>query len=218
MKKISYSLLCGIAAIIITIVLYFIILGNIFLQAIHWITLLGVLIAEAITTGYAYYSKGNPRKVAAAVVSAIMIPVAVYLSVVYIVGFPKGYGTYACWYLVATIIVNIIAIILCSFDSKRNEENEAVQNSKNNMLQMRKIVKCIMCEPAAEQYKDELKSIEDKLHFTNDCIVADQDTMIYNSLIEIQNNIGNQDYDAAATVANIEKLVEQRNIMCKKTV
>jgi hypothetical protein len=33
MKKVSYSLLCGIAAIIVTIVLYFIILGNIFLQA-----------------------------------------------------------------------------------------------------------------------------------------------------------------------------------------
>ena len=90
MKKIPVSLLCGAAAVVITIVAFFTIFNNIVLQAIHFISLVAIVFAEIITTVYAMFSAGNPRKVGAAVVSAFMIPFAAVLSVVYISNFPPA--------------------------------------------------------------------------------------------------------------------------------
>ena len=90
MKKTPISILCGVAAILVTIILYFTIIGNIFAQIMCFVTLVGVVIAEAVATALAYYSQGEPRKVAATITAAFMVPVAVYLSVVYITKFPKG--------------------------------------------------------------------------------------------------------------------------------
>lgn len=118
MKKFPISLLCGAATIIVTILLYFVILNSIVWEAIHFITLVGVVIAEAITTAYAFLSKGDPRRVAATVVSALTVPMAILLSVVYIVSFPTGYVTYACLYLVGLIIANVISLILCRFSQQ----------------------------------------------------------------------------------------------------
>ena len=140
MKKFPISLLCGLAAIVLTVVLYFTILGNAVLQAIHFVTLFTVVLSEIITTAYAVAAKGKPRKVAAAVVTAVMIPASVWLSVVYITGFPTKYGAYLGWYFAGTLAVNALAMILLWFDSGKSEENAQFQKAKDNMLYMRKVV------------------------------------------------------------------------------
>ena len=121
MRKMPISIFSGIAAILITIVLYFTILGNIFSQLICLITLLGVVLAEAIVTALAYCSKGDPRKVAATSVGLVIIPISVILSVVYITKFPKGYIAYIGWYL-ATIII-VMAIVAVIWKIERDGEN-----------------------------------------------------------------------------------------------
>lgn len=93
MKKTAVSLLLGIASIIVTILLYFLILGNVLLEIICFMTLIGVVVAEILTMLFAFFSKGSPRKVAAAVISGLMIPFSIILSIVYIVCFPEGYIT-----------------------------------------------------------------------------------------------------------------------------
>ena len=55
MKKMPITLLCGAALMVVTILVYFILFNNIVWQAIHFITLVAVLVAEAITTTYVYF-------------------------------------------------------------------------------------------------------------------------------------------------------------------
>lgn len=216
MKKFPISLLCGLAAILLTVVLYFTILGNVVLEAIHFISLVAIVLAEGVTTIYAWLAKGRPRNVAAAIVSAFMIPYAILLSGIYIVNFPMGYGTYMGWYFAGLVVVNVIAFVLISFNSAKEEENDNLQNAKENMLMLRKLTKCIMAESAAEPYLAQLRKIEEDLHYTNDCVIVPEDTRIQDMLLHLQTNIADAEFDTKAYLGEIEKVVRQRTIMAKR--
>ena len=213
MKKFSAVLLCGLAVMLLTVVLYFTILGNTLLTAIHFIALVAMLLAEAVTTAYVYFAKGSPRRIAAAVISGFMIPFAIILSVVYIVNFPEGYGTYTGWYCAGTLVVNLLGFILVRFDSNKCDENTTLQNAKSNMLNLRKLVMCILADPAAKPYEDKLRSLEEKLHFSNDCVIAAEDEDIRLLLLQLQENIANPEFDCQQMLAKIEKTIDQRKIM-----
>ena len=112
MKKVPISLLCGVSSILITVLLYIVIFNDANMQTIHILTLGGIVCAEIITTIYAFLAKGNPRKVAATVVSAFNVPISAILSVIFIASFPTGYLTYVCLYLAVLIATNTISLIL----------------------------------------------------------------------------------------------------------
>ena len=213
MKKFPATLLCGLAAMLLTIVLYFTILGNIVLTAIHFICLIAILISEALTTLYAWKCKGSPRKLAAAVVSALLVPYAIVLSVVYIINFPEGYGTYIGWYVAGVLVVNILAFILMRFDNTKAAENTQLQDAKGNMLKLRKLVKCIMADPAAKSYEARLYALEEKLHFSNDAVIVPEDADIRALLLQLQENIADPEFDHAQLLDKLEKLVDRRKIM-----
>lgn len=218
MKKASFSLIGGIGAILVTVILYFVILGNVLLETICLITLLGVILAEAVTTILAYLAAGNPRKVTAAIVSAIMIPIAIILSVVYIIAFPFGYVTYISLYAVAFIIVMAITAILYSFSAKRDNANDALQNAKNNMLYMRKLIKLIKSNPAASQYEVKLNKLDEKLHYSNDAVITQQDEQITNMLVQLNSNISVPGFDVDSALTEIEKVIDARAILSGRTI
>ena len=212
MKKTPVSILCGLAAIIATVVAYFVIIGNIFAQIICFITLLGVVVAQAVTTTLAYLSKGEPRKVAATVVSAFMIPVSVALSIVYIVNFPHGYGQYLGLYFAAFAIILVICAILWKFSDNRKADNDALQSAKSNVLELRKLVKCVMLRQGAKQFKKQLDEIDEKLRFSNDTVITAADENIRRMLIELDNSIDTEDFDAAKFIETISTEIDRRNI------
>lgn len=218
MKKASFSLIGGIGAILVTVILYFVILGNVLLETICLITLLGVILAEAVTTILAYLAASNPRKVTAAIVSAIMIPIAIILSVVYIIAFPFGYVTYISLYAVAFIIVMVITAIFYSFSAKRDNTNDALQNAKNNILYMRKLIKLIKSNPAASQYEVKLNKLDEKLHYSNDAVITQQDEQITNMLVQLNSNISVPGFDVDSALTEIEKVIDARAILSSRTI
>lgn len=218
MKKTSAILICGILVMVLTAVLFFTIVGFGALAAFHFVTLLAMLLSEAVTTGYAYAAKGSPRRIAAALVSAAMVPFSVILSVVYIGRLPFNYGTYIGLFCAGTLVVNIIGFMLVRFDSNKTEENQQFQDAKANMLNMRKLVKAIMADPAAQPITDDLRALEEKLHFSNDNVIAAEDDQIRAMLADLQLNVDNAEFDCNQQIAKINKLIDMRNIMTSRTV
>lgn len=218
MKKMPISLLCGFAAIVITVLLYIILLPNIFLRGICLLTLGGVIVAEIVVTALAYLSNGDPRKVASAVIASFLIPYAAVLSFVYIFHFPCGYGTYIAWYLVGLLVVGVLAVILSSFSGRKEQENADLQNAKQHMLALRNLVKCIMANPASAPYRKELAAIEEKLHFTNDSVIAPQDAMIESLLTDVLRDISDSKADIPAMLANLNQVIDTRTIMTQYSV
>ncbi len=213
-----YSIIGGIASIVITIVLYLAILGDSFLEAMCLITLFGVVLAEGVAACLFYMSKGDPRKLTAAISAAVMVPIAVILSLVYIVNFPEGYLTYFAFYIVAFIALLTVGSFLWNFSNKRKQEDDVVQSAKANMLEMRKLVKCVMVKPGAQKFKKELTALEEKLHFSNDCVVTEKDAEIRQMLIILDDNIDNAQFDAADYIKSIAAEIDRRNIFSKNTI
>ena len=218
MKKFPISLLCGIGAVLITILAYFLILQDTFAEVICLVTLLCVILSEIITTAFAYFANGKPRRVTAVVVSAAMIPFSIVLSIIYIINFPEGYLTYLGIYTIALIIVNIFAFILFGFDSQKEAENDNLQAAKSNFMNMRKMVMVIMSDPAAKPYEKSLVALEEKLHFSNDNVITMQDTKISGMLSILQGNISNPDFDVPSYIADINREIDTRNIMTSRNV
>lgn len=218
MKKIPISILCGIIAILVTVISYFVIIENVFAEIICFITLIGVVLAEVAVTALAYFSKGEPRKVSATIAASFMIPIAILLSIIYIVNFPKGYLQYIGYYFSAFSILLVISAIIWRFADNRTTSNEALQNAKANMLGLRKLVKCVMLKQNAEKFANELKEIEEKLHFSNDAVITATDANIRQLLIELENNIDNEDFDAVKHIKTISNEIDHRNIFTKNTI
>ena len=218
MRRFPAVLLVGIAVMVLTIVLYFTILGNALLEAIHFIALVAILLSEGITTAYACVVKGSPRKFAAVLVSGVMIPFAIVLSMVYIVNFPKGYGTYLGWYFAGHLVTNILAFILLRFDAGKKEGNQNLQNAKSNMLGLRKLVKCILADPAAQPFAARLNALEEKLHFSNDGVIEAGDENIRLLLLQLQENIADPEFDTEQMLTKLEKAVDVRSIMTSRNV
>lgn len=218
MKKLSAPLICGLAVMLLTVVLYFTLLTNIVFAAIHFIALAAILLAEGITTAYACTAKGSPRKVAAAIVSGLLIPYAAILSVVYIVNFPAGYGAYIGWFCGGLLIANILAFILVRFDERGNEEHNRLQEAKSNMLGLRKLVMGILADPAAQPYAGKLRALEEKLHFSNDAVIAAEDETIRSLLLQLQENIADPESACEQILEKIEKTIEVRSVMTARNV
>ena len=216
MKKLPISIIGGLVSILVTVILYFTIIGNIFAEMICFVTLLGVILAEGVVTYLACKSKGDPRKFAAANIFAVMVPVAIVLSIVYIANFPEGYGSYLGWYFAIFAIIGLVAVIIGNYGNSPEKEN--LRKAKENMLYARKLVKCILLEANAEKYKKELNAIEEKLHFSNDAVITRDDADIQNMLKELQENISDEDFDAKALIEAIDKKIDTRNILAKRTV
>ena len=213
MKKSMIVPLLGLGVIVATVITYVIMFGITLWGAIHFVTLLAVILAEAVTTGYAFFAKGSPRKVGAAIVSGMMIPLSIILSFLYIFNFPTGYGAYLGWYFLATIVVNGICLILVFFDSQKVKENDCLQEAKANMLQLRKLVKCVGLLPNAAPYSARLRALEEKLHFSNDSIIRPEDTQIQALLLQLQEKLSENSADCEELLEQLELLVSQRNIL-----
>lgn len=215
MKKISNSITCGLAAILATIILYFIVLGNIFAQMICFITLLGVIVAECAVVVMAYFSKGEPRKIAATAVVSLMIPIAIILSIVYIVDFPEKYGSYVGCYFLSFALIAAISSVIWNFANNRKKDNYSLQNAKDNMLYMRKLVKCIMLKSSASDYKRELNEIEEKLHYSNDAVIVEMDANIRKMLVDLENSIDDEGFDTKEAIKAIANEIERRNLFAR---
>ena len=215
MKKFPVSLLGGVALILVTVILFFVFLADTDLEAIHFISLGAILLAEGVTLGYSATTKGDPRRVAAAGVSVIMIPVALVLSIIYMNEYPEEYGTYFGWYFAATILVNAICLVLY-FQGAKSKADTSFQNAKANMLNLRKMVKCIMLEPAAKPYDARLRALEEDLHFSNDTVIVQEDARIRQLLAQLQTQITDPQCDVDGLLTQIGKAVQTRKIMTSR--
>lgn len=218
MKKIPAAVVVGLGIMVLTVILYFAFLGNVVLAGIHIISLFGILIAEGITTLFAMFANGSPRKIAAVVLSALLVPFAATLSLVYIVNFPLGYGAYVGWYCAATLVVVCLAWILFRFDTRKSQEDHSLQHAKNNMTELRKMVLCILADPDAKPYTVALKEVDEKLRFSGDNVISTEDDSIRQMLQDLQKNIANPDFDKEALLRELKKSIDRRAITTKRSV
>lgn len=218
MKKIPAALIVGLAVIAVTLLLFFAILSESSIETMHILGICAIVLAEAVSTAYACFAKGNPRRVAAVVISAITIPVAVYMTVLFCANFYDKYLVFVLLFCVALIAANAVAYLLLNFDSAAKKENQELQDAKGNMMMLRKLVKCVMADPAAAPYEARLMALEDDLRFSGDNVIASNDGSIRQMLLQLQEGIADPAFETEAHLEKLEKAVQMRKILASKTI
>lgn len=220
MKKFPNALIGGIALIAVTLLLFFtlVTVTDTTLEAIHIVGLSFILVSEGITTAYACFAMGSPRRKAAVLLSAVMIPGSVFMTFVYSVLFPDSITAFVLLHCVGFILTNLAAFYLMSFDAVSSKDNQQLQDAKGNMLMLRKMVKVVMAEPAAAPYEARLMALEEELHFSNDSVISPNDGNIRQMLLQLQQGVADPTYDVEGQLAQIEKAVQTRKILTAKNL
>ena len=86
------------------------------------------------------------------------------------------------------------------------------------MLELRKIVKCIMLQANSDKFSKELEELEEKLHFSNDAVVCEDDVVIRQMLLDLENGISDESYDAEGQIKAISLKIDRRNVLTKNTI
>ena len=215
MKKCSVALLYSLVAVAVTVILFFLILVDVDKVAMHYLALSGVVLAELITAAYAVMSQGKPRAVAATTVSAVMIPLAVVLGLIYVANFEDEIGTFLGWYVALTLLVNVTALALLMIDSAKARENAPAQAARGNAEVLRKLIQCVLLEPGSKFYQARLRAMDDQLHFTLGNRYTAEDEAIRQMLIQLQTGINGPADQVEAQLAALEKAIQRRAIMNK---
>lgn len=126
MKKNSSMtiLLCGLAMIIITFMFYLLIFNNIFTLPMRWLSLLFLLIIEAIGTVKFLKVNRSILSITTVIVSAIHLLTVLILSVVFVNVLPLMVKQYVLLNLIILVIIGIIDILLLHFDEIANKSNQ----------------------------------------------------------------------------------------------
>lgn len=126
MKKNSSMtiLLCGLATIIITFMFYLLIFNNIFTLPMRWLSLLFLLIIEAIGTVKFLKVNRSILSITTVIVSAIHLLTVLVLSVVFVNVLPLMVKQYVLLNLIMLVIIGIIDILLLHFDEIANKSNQ----------------------------------------------------------------------------------------------
>lgn len=216
MKKFPITLLYSVVAVAVTVILFFLILVDVDKEEMHYMALGGVVLAELITAAYAIFTKGSPRRLAAVTVSVIMIPLALILGIIYVAEFPDAFGTFIGWYSVLTLLINVTALALMLMDGGSRSQNKQQQAARDNVTHLRKLLKCVMLEPAAGPYRMRLRKLDDDLHYTNNSVYVAEDENIRAMLLQLQTGINGPADQVEAQLASLERAVQRRTIMTSR--
>jgi len=109
--------------------------------------------------------------------------------------------------------LTLTALALLLFDGARQKEDARVQAVRGNVTILRKLVQCVMLEPAAKPYEMRLRKIDDDLHFAIGSSYVAEDENIRTMLIQLQTGINAPAEQVEAQLAAIERAVQRRAIM-----
>lgn len=102
--------------------------------------------------------------------------------------------------------------------AQHDDTFDEAQNAKSNLLGLRKIAKAVLVDPAAAQYAGRIRALEEKLHFSNDNVIAPEDENIRHMLLQLQSGIADPEFDCEKMLTDLEKAIDLRNISTSRTV
>lgn len=210
MNKSKYGFISGILVIVTTIILYTLLVENFFKIPMAYITLVSVLVSEAIATVALFFANGYKSTIIASVFGAHAL-VLIVISIFYINIFPFAFIGFSVVYLLSLVaaILPILWILQLRPSSKE------FQNAKINMSKIRALVNSMINSDVCKAYREELKKLDENLRFSDDSVVDEMDKEIEAKITMLSERVSDPDFDVLNAISDINNVIKQRNFVVK---
>lgn len=221
MKKINSKtvMLCGLVAMIATIIFYLLAFDNIFTLPMRWLSLLCLLAVELLGTAKAHRVCRNIFGTTIALVGLIHLVAVLILSLVFVNIMPLLLKQYLLLNLLILAVVALLDILLVHFNQKGTVENQRYTDSAIVIDECLMKAKSLLLETdLSKEYAQEIKEIVESLQYSNRSALTGCEGEIVSKLDVLYEMVKADDADAVSkTAKDIQNTLKLRTVQLKKS-
>lgn len=211
-KSKHIALICGAVSIAVTVIFYLLTFDNIFTVPMRWVSLMFLVLAEAIGTVKAFTVKRSIFGFSNIVISIVHIIAVLILSIIFVNIFPLLIKKYILLNILALCVLLLVDVVIVFFANQ-----VAIKNSKLNESQS--VMGCCiekatsLCVQFSDMdYKKDLEEIIELLRYSDNSCLSQDEMTIMNKLDEVQLLLKSNDGGIAEKIIEIKNAIKLRSI------
>ncbi len=219
MKKNSSMtvLLCGLIAMIVTILFYMLAFDNIFTLPMRWLSLLFLLIVEVIGIVKALKFNRSVLGVTTIVISLIHLSAVFVISIIFVNLLPFLIKQYVLLNLLLIAVIAIVDILILYFNNRAKESNQKYSNASAVIDECLITAEKILIEIETLEYKDDIHKVVEMLRYSNRNELCGTEGDILTRLEELHNLIRTDgSSDIKDRIKELQNMIKLRSIHTKK--
>ena len=210
-------LLCGLAAIIVTIIFYLLAFKNIFTLPMRWLSLLFLLLVEALVTLKVLKFNNSILGAANVIAGLIHLGIVLAVSLVFVNLFPFLIKEYVLLNLLLIGVVAAVDILLSHFDSKADESNRKYSKTASVVDECLNNAHELLLESRLAEYKDDIADIIEMLKYSNRTAQYGNEEHILMSLDEVRYLMDSEDKSGIKDkLDEIKNMIKLSSLQTKK--
>ena len=214
-KKRLHGLIGGAIVIALTVMLWVLLVEDLFDSDMAMSCFFTLLLSEAIAVA-AFALISNPLKAGA--LSAAFVAQSVFvvlLSFIFVNVFDDSFKGYWILYILSAAAAVGFFLFVSNSATPADKQKKEVMAAKSRMLEIRSVVNAAMNSTRGAAYRELLEALDEDLKYSDDTAMDGMDETIHARVCELAANIGAEGYNTEATVEAIRNLIQQRNFMVK---
>ena len=205
-------LTCGAVSIAVTVIFYLLTFDNIFTVPMRWVSLLFLILAEAIGTIKAFTVKRSIFGVSNIVTSIVHMTAVLMLSIIFVNIFPLLIKNYILLNILALCILLVIDVVIGFFANRVAAQNSKLSESQSIMGCCAEKAAALCVEFGDTAYKKDLEDIVELLKYSDNSCLTQEEMTIMNHLDEVQLLLKNNDEGIAEKMIEIKNVIKLRSI------
>lgn len=216
-NNIVIPVVCGLIAMIATIIFYLLAFDNIFTLPMRWVSLLFLLLIEVIGTVKSLTISKNIFGVASLITSVIHLGVVLIMSIVFVNVLPLLIDKYILLNLLILSIIAVIDVLLIHFSKKANEDNQKYTNASNVIDECYIKAKQLVMLYENSDYVAGINNIIELLQYSNRTDLCGNELDLLAKIEELESLISTDENERKQLlIEEVQRMLKLRSIQMKK--
>ena len=212
LKKSKYiALICGAISIAVTVIFYLLTFDNKFTVPMRWLSLMFLILSEAIGSLKAVVVKKNILNFANIVTSVIHIAFVLLISITFVNIYPLLIKKYVLLNILALCVVFAVDIIISFFSNSVATQDKQLKISQSVMQSCVDKAASLCVEFENTEYKKDLEEIFELLKYSDNSCLSQDEMAIMNKLDELPLLL-HDGKDVTEKIIDIKNIVKLRSI------
>ena len=214
-KSKNIAIICGAASVAITILFYLLTFDNIFTIPMRWVSLIFLILAEAIWTVKALTVRKSIFSVSILITSIAHVIVVLALSIVFVNLLPLLIKKYILLNILALFVLLVADAIIIFFANRVSTQNNKLNESQSVMGYCVEKASSLCVEFKDTDYKKDLEEIVELLKYSDNSCLTQDERDIMNKLDEVKQLLKDNEEGINEKIIEIKNAIELRSIKVK---
>ena len=214
-KSKHLTLICGVISVAVTVIFYLLVFDEIFTVPMRWVSLMFLILAEAIATIKAIAIKRTIFSVSNIITSVAHIFAVLMLSVLFVAVLPSLIKQYILLNTLALCLLLLADVVIVFFANRVSTQNSKLSESQSVMGYCVEKASALCVEFNNTEYKKDLEEIVDLLRYSDNSCLTQEEMTILNNLEEVEQLLKDNNDGIRKKLIEIKNAIKLRSIKVK---